>query len=159
MGIESVVYRFEPAACNVAELAKFLSLRGVRDGDADDKYVLASSEHWIDLQVWATGSNVASISLRVAVTNPPSVVPILDALASDLLTRYGGRLTAPGGRVLDDQDRRAILSADFSSGRRLFSEQLGDLTLPISADQVFARLAALPDDMPTASPPSATDQG
>lgn len=145
MGIESVLYRFHPAALDADDLAEQLALRGATRGDREGTFVLFDGDHWIDLELRSIDPRGTSVMMRVAVTNPVSVVPVLDALASDLIARYGGQLTAPGGRVLADQDRRAVLSADFSTRRQLFTDKFGELALPVSADEVFAKMPAAPE--------------
>jgi hypothetical protein len=143
MGIESVSYRFEPSECDLVNLLERLQLRGATDGDREDRYVLSGADYWIDLLVRASGSRVEVVQFRVAVTNPVSVVLLLHELVSDLLDRFGGRVTdAAGRRVLHDQDRFDVLMSEFSVGRERFTQNFGELTLPVSADQVFSRLRA-----------------
>ena len=147
MGIESVSYRFEPSECELVDLVEWLRLRGATDGDRDGTYVLSGPDYWIDLLVRASGSRVAVVQLRVAVTNPVSVVGLLHELASAMLDRFGGRVTdAAGRRVLHDQDRFDVLMTEFSIGRERFTQNFGELTLPVSADQVFSQLRAASED-------------
>ena len=141
MGIESVVYRLNPSACTVDDLTAFLLPRMSTRSDSPHTFVLADDEHWIDVKAWVTGREVESIDIRVAVTNPVSVVPMVDGLASALLQRFGGTLRAPARhRSLTDAERRAVLLEDFTVGRRRFTEFYGHLLLPVSADEVFERL-------------------
>jgi len=147
MGIESVAYGFEPAEAEVGDLVEQLRLRGATTGDREDAYVLSGPDHWIDVLVRANGSRVEVVHLRVAVTNPASVVCVLDGLVADLLARFGGRLTdAAGRRVLQEHDRLDVLMGEFSLGRERFTRNFGELTLPVSAEQVFPTLRAVSDD-------------
>ena len=142
MGIESVLYRLEPSECSVEDLVEWLRSREMVNGDREGTYVVSGADHWIDVLVRASAARVGLVQFRVAVTNPVSVVPLLDELISELLARFGGRVTAPGGLVLHDKGRFDVLMNDFSSGRDRFTQIYGELILPVSADQVFSRLRA-----------------
>jgi hypothetical protein len=142
MGIESVSYRFEPAGTAIAELTDWLRLHGATSGERQGTYVMAGPNHWIDLLVRSDGPRAAAIQFRVAITSPISVVAILDGLISQLRGRFAGNVMDAAGRVLEDQDRLGVLHDDFSKGRSRFTEHYGDVLMPVSADEVFARLRA-----------------
>jgi hypothetical protein len=145
MGIESVLYRVEPSECEVTDLAEWLRLRGATSGARDATYVLSEPGYWIDLLAQASGSHVDLVQFRVAVTNPVSVIPLLDELISELLVRFGGRVTSVlGKRVLYDRDRLEVMMREFTIGRERFTRHHGDeFILPVSADEVFSRLRAM----------------
>jgi hypothetical protein len=140
VGIESVSYRFAPSECEVADLAEWLRLRGATNGTREGTYVLSGQDYWVDLLVRADGPHVVTIRLRVAVTNPASVVLLLGELIDELRAQFGGQVTNASGRVLYDQDRLDLMVSEFNVGRERFTQKFGDLILPVSADQVFSQL-------------------
>lgn len=141
MGIESVVYRFEPQESETIGLVNYLRLRGATDGDREGTYVLSTADCWIDLRLDSEGPQARALMMRVAVTNQTAVVPVLEELMTGLVARWGGRITdATGNRVIQDADRLSTLTAEYQTARDRFTGPLGDVTLPVSADEVFARL-------------------
>lgn len=140
MGIESVSYRFKPAGADVAELVDWLRLRGAASGGEVGLFVVAGADYWIDLAVRADGSQAVAVQFRVAVTNTVSVVAVLEDLISQLCRRFNGTVTDAAGRVLEAQERTGVILDDFTRGRLRFTEIFGDIVMPVSADQVFARL-------------------
>jgi hypothetical protein len=148
MGIESVSYRFEPASADVAELVDWLRLHGAVSGDRHGTFIIAGTDHWIDLLVRDDGQRALVVQFRVAITNPLSVVATLDRLISELHAHFVGRVTDAAGRVLEDEDTLSLLRDDFSRGRSRFTEIYGDVMMPISADHVFARLRAAEGNSP-----------
>ncbi len=141
MGIESIVYRFELQECGIKEFSEWLRLSGASSGGRPGAYVLSGADYWLDLLVQAKGSVISVVRLRVAFTNPVSVVPLLNEVMSELMTCFGGRVTdAAARRVIGDTERLAVLMAEFADGRERFTQNFGDIVLPVSADQVFARL-------------------
>lgn len=140
MGIESVSYRFKPAGADVTELVDWLRMHGATSGGEQGLYVVAGADYWIDLAVRADGSRAVSVQFRVAITNPVSVVAVLEGLIYQLCRRFDGDVTDAAGRVLEAQDREGVILDDFTRGRSRFTEIFGDIVMPVSADQVFARL-------------------
>lgn len=147
MGIESLVYRFESQDSETIGLASYLQSRGAIDGDREGTYVLSTADYWIDLRVISQGSDARTLLMRVAVTNPMAVVAVLDELMTGLVARWGGRIADPSGsRVIPEGNRLATLTGDYRAAREQFTRQLGDVTLPVSADEVFPRLRAAFDE-------------
>jgi hypothetical protein len=148
MGIESLVYRFEPLVSETDALIAYLRSRGASNGDGDGTYVLATADHWIDVRL-DPHAVVTRVSMRVAVTNPPAVVPALAELMAGLLSRWGGRITEAGGRrslPVPEAERLAVLTNTYRAARERFTRTSGEVTFPVSADEVFQRLRERPDD-------------
>jgi hypothetical protein len=140
MGIESVSYRFKPAGVDVERLVDWLQLRGATGGGEEGLFVVAGADYWIDLAVRADGPLVAAVQFRVAVTNPVSVVAVLEDLISQLCRRFDGTVTDAAGRVLEAEDWPGVILDEFARGRLRFTQVFGDIVMPVSADQVFTRL-------------------
>src|SRR4051794_21953403 len=110
MGIESVMYRVQPSECDIVDLVEWLRTRGANQGNQEDRFVISETDYWMDLLVLTDGPRVAAVQLRVAVTNPISVVRLLDDLVTGILARFGGRVTdVSGRRVLSNQDRHRVM--------------------------------------------------
>ncbi|WP_141538652.1 hypothetical protein [Isoptericola jiangsuensis] len=117
-----------------------LNLLGAVDAEAHGTFVVAGSNYWIDLSVRTDGPRVDEIQFRVAVTNPVSVVDILDGLLAQISSHFNGSLTDAAGRELTEPDVTSSIRADFVRGRARFVSVFGEVDIPVSADDVFASL-------------------
>lgn len=94
----------------------------------------------MDLAVRADGPRVAAIHFRVAVTNPPAVVGLVEDLIAQFLERFGGDVTDASGAPPASGDWRAMISRAFDQGRARFTGIFGEIELAVSSDEVFGHL-------------------
>jgi hypothetical protein len=107
-------------------------------------FILSAPGFWIDLLLLDLGWGLG-VQFRVAVTNPDSVVALLYELLNGLSNRFGGHVMgAPGRRRLDEGNLLDSLAIEFAAARFRFTQDFGEVILPVSGDEVFSRLRISP---------------
>jgi hypothetical protein len=145
MGVESanLQYLSDPTGSDYFDdVLRGLSVREV-DGQIGgyDYYAVVDEGCWIDLQVRSGGeSSRLSISIRVALCNPPQLEAALCYLLERLFKFCGGRIANKDTRerfeVYDKEAWSKIWSA-YLRKREKFREQYGDFEAAISGSEVY----------------------
>ncbi len=143
MGVESANYQICYDGSLEQELERAVGVLGadvVSSSGRATEGVVQSDEFWIDLQIW---SERPLVSVRVALCNPPGVLPMLRTILSTFAVL--GRATVvdvDGDAHYEDLGARSWsgIVESFERRRAAFRDRFGDYTAAISADDVFARL-------------------
>lgn len=113
-------------------------LGGVRGRDPGT-WVLQGPEHWIDVEV----KDSLVVHVRIAFTNPATALAIVKQVFASLMSLPEADLlnmhTKEHFQRLDAMTW-SIIRQDFEARRATFRAQFGELTAPISADDVFDQL-------------------
>lgn len=150
MGVESANFVFIPDTARGSELVAIVeSLGATRFGSKEGRYVVQGDDHWVDLKVGPYGRRrLPSVSLRVALCNPPAAYCVLARLLASLLRLGGGQVldlkSREGFSELDEAAQDRVCST-LKSRRADFEHQFGPLEAAISGDDVFDYLDQRPD--------------
>jgi hypothetical protein len=142
VGVEAANFVFIPNTARGSELVAIVeSLGATRFGSKEGRYVVRGDDHWIDLKIGTYGRRrVPSVSVRVALSNPPPAYGVLTRLLASLLRLGGGQVIDPQSREefseLDQAAQDRVRSA-LEARRADFERQFGPLEAAISGDDVF----------------------
>ena len=137
MGLESAVYKYVLRS-NASEPAR----RALLDLGAEpidrDRLVLRGPQHWVDVEF-----QDATISLRIAFSNPPEAFDVLRNVVDTFINVAPGELHEFGTerrlQTTTDVEWKPIVQA-FRRRRAEFQANYGEFIAHISADEVFQAL-------------------
>ena len=143
MGVESANYQIRYSDDPGEGFTRAMLVLGaevVDDGSSVRSVVRSDDRYWLDLQAWPERSLV---SVRVALCNPPEVLPMLRTVLSVLAAAAPGVVVDVDGdaHYVDLADRSwSAVAESFERRRAEFRQYFGDYTAAISGGEVFARL-------------------
>lgn len=148
MGLESANYLMVPAG-GVDSVTEVLAAQGASrrspfPAGGFERWVLQSSESWIDVMVGDFGpEQEPAISIRISLSNPVKAHAHLRELMSALLNQVPGvvfdKQTRNSYDQIDDDAWREIESA-LSQKRAEFQRNFGPFEAAISGEDVFPTL-------------------